>query len=114
MHQGGSGRSNQEYSIKTLYHSLRIHSHEGLPQLKYPRNVFQPINLLLLHMSPTQESQTSDNRGVVTNPGGLQTRFTVGSRDPVYHAKAKILYDALQEIDMGKFQVSLSIVCLLS
>ena len=75
----------------------------------YSGNVFQPTNPFLLHMSRTQESQTSDDRRAVAKLGDLQTRYTVGSRDPVYHAKAKILNDALQEIDMGKFQVSLSI-----
>jgi hypothetical protein len=32
--------------------------------------------------------------------------FTDGALDPVYHAKARILNDALQEIGMGKYQVS--------
>jgi hypothetical protein len=32
--------------------------------------------------------------------------FTDDSLDPVYQAKARILNDALQEIGMGKYQVS--------
>jgi hypothetical protein len=32
--------------------------------------------------------------------------FTDDSLDPVYKAKARILNDALQEIGMGKYQVS--------
>lgn len=32
--------------------------------------------------------------------------FTEDSLDPVYRAKARILNDALQEIGMGKYQVS--------
>ena len=30
--------------------------------------------------------------------------------DPVYHAKARILNDAIQEIGMGKYQVRLSLL----
>ncbi|KIM54182.1 hypothetical protein SCLCIDRAFT_392454 [Scleroderma citrinum Foug A] len=55
-------------------------------------------------MSPSQEFPTSDDRRAIAKPRGLQTHYTVGSLDPVYHAKAKILNDALQEIDMGRFQ----------
>lgn len=36
--------------------------------------------------------------------------FTEDSLDPVYHAKARILNDALQEIGMGKYQWYLFVV----
>lgn len=32
-----------------------------------------------------------------------------GSVDPVYHAKARVLNQALQEIGMGKYQVRVSL-----
>jgi hypothetical protein len=32
-----------------------------------------------------------------------------GSVDPVYHAKARVLNQALQEIGMGKYQVRVSV-----
>jgi hypothetical protein len=32
-----------------------------------------------------------------------------GSVDPVYHAKARVLNQALQEIGMGKYQVPVSV-----
>lgn len=32
-----------------------------------------------------------------------------GSVDPVYHAKARVLNQALQEIGMGKYQVHVSV-----
>ena len=72
------------------------------------------LNLLLFDMSPSQDFPTSDDRRAIAKPRGLQTHYTVGSLDPVYHAKAKILNDALQDIDMGRFQVSLSIARLSS
>lgn len=36
-----------------------------------------------------------------------QDVFDEPSLDPVYHAKARILNDALQDIGMGKYQASL-------
>jgi hypothetical protein len=32
-----------------------------------------------------------------------------GSVDPIYHAKARVLNQALQEIGMGKYQVRVSV-----
>ncbi|KAL4067202.1 major facilitator superfamily domain-containing protein [Scleroderma yunnanense] len=42
--------------------------------------------------------------------GQIQDIYTAGSLDPVYHAKAKILNDALQEIGTGKYQWQLFFV----
>jgi len=61
----------------------------------------------------SQEPSTSPEKKNV-QVESLQTHtqdiYTEDSLDPVYHAKAKILNDAFQEIGMGKYQVWL--VCL--
>jgi hypothetical protein len=36
-----------------------------------------------------------------------------GSVDPVYHAKARVLNQALQEIGMGKYQIRVSLLGIL-
>ena len=59
----------------------------------------------------SQESGTYPGRKEAIQVEGLhadtQDIFTEGSLDPVYHAKAKIINDAFQEIGMGKYQVCL-------
>jgi hypothetical protein len=39
----------------------------------------------------------------------VQDLHDEGSVDPVYHAKARVLNQALQEIGMGKYQVRVSV-----
>jgi len=39
----------------------------------------------------------------------LQSVYTTAALEPVYHAKAKILNDAFEEIGMGKYQVRLPV-----
>ncbi|KAG6332981.1 hypothetical protein ID866_6109 [Astraeus odoratus] len=52
--------------------------------------------------SPVEKND--DVRADVLHVGGTKDIYAEGSLDPVYHAKAKILNDALQEIGMGKYQ----------
>jgi len=61
-------------------------------------------------MPPSQEFHISHPRGDGGKAEGLQAHTQdiyapVDSSDDVYHAKAKILNDALQKIGMGKYQV---------
>jgi hypothetical protein len=49
------------------------------------------------------KDKESENFGVQAETRDI---FTEDSLDPVYRAKARILNDALQEIGMGKYQVS--------
>ena len=63
-------------------------------------------------MSSSQEVHILSDRRVVANPGGLSINNVVDSLDLAHHVKAKTLNDALQEIDMGRFQVRF--VCAMS
>ena len=57
--------------------------------------------------SPSVESV----KGLSSQPTILsgQDLHDEGSVDPVYHAKARVLNQALQEIGMGKYQVVVSV-----
>jgi hypothetical protein len=57
--------------------------------------------------SPSVESV----QGLPSQPTILlgQDLHDEGSVDPVYHAKARVLNQALQEIGMGKYQVRVSV-----
>ncbi|KIM70818.1 hypothetical protein SCLCIDRAFT_100661 [Scleroderma citrinum Foug A] len=58
-------------------------------------------------MSFSQESNTPPEKNDVQVEGlqvHIQDIYTEDSLDPVYHAKAKILNNAFQEIGMGKYQ----------
>lgn len=59
--------------------------------------VFSIQSIHFHSMFPSQDFRASDDKGVVEKP--------TSSVDPVHHAKAKLINDALQEIDMGRFQV---------
>lgn len=59
-------------------------------------------------MSFSQESNTPPEKKDVQVESlqvHIQDIYTEDSLDPVYHAKAKILNNAFQEIGMGKYQV---------
>ena len=59
----------------------------------------------IMSVEKSYHDDEKENRG-----DGVQAQtldiFTDDSLDPVYRAKARILNDALQEIGMGKYQVS--------
>lgn len=55
------------------------------------------------HHSSTLDDKKDDLRVDVLR-AGTQDIYSGESLDPVYHAKAKILNDAIQEIGMGKYQ----------
>ncbi|KAL4072126.1 major facilitator superfamily domain-containing protein [Scleroderma citrinum] len=57
--------------------------------------------------APAKEDVASSANGVQAH---TQDIYTEGSLDPVYHAKAKILNHALQDIGMGKYQWYLFVV----
>lgn len=56
-------------------------------------------------MPSSQEFRAPNDRTIVTRTGNLQSRGIVDVLDSAHDAKAKILNDALHEIDMGTFQV---------
>lgn len=60
-------------------------------------------------MSIGQSSHSEkEDRGVGVRAGTRNIFTDDSSLDPIYEAKARILNDALQEIGMGKYQVSSS------
>jgi hypothetical protein len=56
--------------------------------------------------SPSVESVKSLSQPIILSGQDLHDE---GSVDPVYHAKARVLNQALQEIGMGKYQVRRSV-----
>jgi len=61
-------------------------------------------------MTPSQQFHISHERRYVEKAEDSQAHttqsvYTTATLDPVYHAKAKILNDAFEEIGMGKYQV---------
>ena len=59
-------------------------------------------------MSLSQEFHTPSDRSTVMHSEVSQTHSAVYLSDSAHDAKAKLLNDALQDIDMGRFQVCLS------
>ncbi|KAI0314066.1 MFS general substrate transporter [Amylostereum chailletii] len=60
--------------------------------------------------SPQDVKDVKRDFGADTLDAKTQDVYTDGTLDPVYHAKATVLNDALQEIGMGKYQWYLFIV----
>lgn len=59
-------------------------------------------------MSVGQSSHSEKDNGVSVQAETQDIFTDDNSLDPIYKAKARILNDALQEIGMGKYQVSSS------
>ena len=91
--------------LSNLYVITRIPCLDAEPLQHKCEGVFLILSSHFYFMSPSQECYSHDNRSDVTHSGGFQTHSAEKLSDSAHHAKAKLLDDALQEIDMGRFQV---------
>lgn len=57
----------------------------------------------------TESVKDLSSKPTILSEKDLHDLHDDGSVDPVYHAKARVLNQALQEIGMGKYQVRASV-----